>query len=199
MSAAALMGHCVFLLASLHFSDLTRYSTFDGTVLFCGIFCWTGNQLVALVGGVKMALLFLAFSLALSLMVSLELSLVVSRLHLMFIFRRSTHRPVRGRLAQKMLFVGKVVRVLRQARPSSVITKNKANVDGNDSDDDDDGGDRGDGDCDDENSGDDGDGGVGVSEAEVLGLTRRWCQLRDRETFHLLALERAVHEVRLLQ
>lgn len=36
---------------------------------------------------------------------------------------------------------------------------------------------------------------VGVSEAEVLELTQRWSDLRDREAFHLLALERAVHEV----
>lgn len=38
-------------------------------------------------------------------------------------------------------------------------------------------------------------GDVGVSEAEVLELMQRWSDLRDRETFHLLALERAVHEV----
>lgn len=37
---------------------------------------------------------------------------------------------------------------------------------------------------------------VGVSEAEVLELTRRWTELRSRETFHLLSLERAVHQVR---
>lgn len=41
----------------------------------------------------------------------------------------------------------------------------------------------------------DGCGDVGVSEAEVLELTQRWSELRDRETFHLLALERAVHQV----
>lgn len=41
----------------------------------------------------------------------------------------------------------------------------------------------------------DGGGDVGVSEAEVLELTQRWSELRDRETFHLLALERAVHQV----
>lgn len=36
--------------------------------------------------------------------------------------------------------------------------------------------------------------GVGVSEAEVLELTQRWSELRDRDTFRLLALERAVHQ-----
>lgn len=37
---------------------------------------------------------------------------------------------------------------------------------------------------------------MGVSEAEVLELTQRWSELCDREAFNLLALERAVHEVR---
>lgn len=37
---------------------------------------------------------------------------------------------------------------------------------------------------------------VGVSEAEVLELTQRWTELRTRESFHLLSLERAVHQVR---
>lgn len=36
---------------------------------------------------------------------------------------------------------------------------------------------------------------MGVSEAEVLELTRRWTELRHREAFHLLSLERAVHQV----
>lgn len=40
------------------------------------------------------------------------------------------------------------------------------------------------------------DGDVSVSEEEVLHLTKRWSDLRDRDSFHLLALERAVHEVR---
>lgn len=41
-----------------------------------------------------------------------------------------------------------------------------------------------------------GGGGMGVSEAEVLELTQRWSELCDREAFNLLALERAVHEVK---
>ena len=36
---------------------------------------------------------------------------------------------------------------------------------------------------------------MGVSEAEVLELTQRWSDLCDRESFNLLAVERAVHEV----
>lgn len=42
-------------------------------------------------------------------------------------------------------------------------------------------------------------GGMGVSEAEVLELTQRWSELCDREAFNLLALERAVHEVKKLR
>lgn len=89
----------------------------------------------------------------------------------------------RGRLAQKMLFVGKVVRVLCQANtlylstsaaPRSAWPGDSAVGDG---------------------VGDGVGGDVGVSEAEVLELTQRWSELRDREDFHLLALERAVHEV----
>ncbi|CAB1118482.1 unnamed protein product [Ectocarpus sp. CCAP 1310/34] len=85
-------------------------------------------------------------------------------------------------LAQKMLFVGKVVRVLCQANTLSLSTSaappsawpgDSAVGDG---------------------VGDGVGGDVGVSEAEVLELTQRWSELRDREDFHLLALERAVHE-----
>eukprot|EP00752_Nemacystus_decipiens_P015142 g13489.t1 len=84
-------------------------------------------------------------------------------------------------LAQKILFVGKVVRVLRQTK----VTKADVLSGG-----------MGNGNRDGNGGGDDGDsmGAMGVSEAEVLELTQRWLDLRDREAFHLLALERAVHE-----
>eukprot|EP00903_Cladosiphon_okamuranus_P017746 g16336.t1 len=85
-------------------------------------------------------------------------------------------------LAQKMLFVGKVVRVLRQTK----VTKANMLSAGMD-----DGG--GDGD-----RGDSGGDSMGVSETEVLELMQRWSELRDRESFHLLALERAVHEAHAL-
>lgn len=96
-----------------------------------------------------------------------------------------------------MLFVGKVVHVLRQANPFSLSTQASPSVAwprGTRSDTgpeglvagDDTGGD---------GFGEDRSGDVGVSEAEVLELTQRWSELRNREAFHLLALERAVHEV----
>lgn len=76
-----------------------------------------------------------------------------------------------------MLFVGKVVRVLRQTKVTKASLLSGGMGDGT-------GDGSGDGDS------------MGVSEAEVLELTQRWSDLRDREAFHLLALERAVHEVR---
>lgn len=96
-----------------------------------------------------------------------------------------------------MLFVGKVVHILRQANPFSMSVQASPSAAwprGSRSDTgpegwvapDDAGGD---------SFGDDAGGGVGVSEAEVLELTQRWSELRSREAFHLLALERAVHEV----
>lgn len=39
---------------------------------------------------------------------------------------------------------------------------------------------------------------MGVSEAEVVELTQRWTELRMRDAFHLLSLERAVDQVSLL-
>lgn len=113
------------------------------------------------------------------------------------------------RLAQKMLFVGKVVRVLRQTKvanvnllslpgPSALSSSSSSSSDLRPRDSysrllgasTGDGNGRGDG-------GGGGDGeSMGVSEAEVLELTQRWSELCDREAFHLLALERAVHEVR---
>lgn len=69
-----------------------------------------------------------------------------------------------------MLFVGKVVRVLRQTKVTKANLLPGGMGDGNGE-------------------------SMGVSEAEVLELTQRWSDLRDREAFHLLALERAVHEV----
>lgn len=86
------------------------------------------------------------------------------------------------RLAQKILFVGKVVRVLRQTKVTKANLLSGGMGDGD-----------GDGDGD---GGESGGYSMGVSEAEVLELMQRWSELRDRESFHLLALERAVHEVR---
>eukprot|EP00904_Undaria_pinnatifida_P009331 jgi/Undpi1/5528/HiC_scaffold_2.g00805.m2 len=101
------------------------------------------------------------------------------------------------RLAQKMLFVGKVVRVLRQASPQDISAQQTAPFAGWPSE-------PGmkvsspkaalkrDG------AGGGGSGGMGVSEAEVLELTQRWSDLCDRESFNLLAVERAVHEAHAL-
>ena len=111
-------------------------------------------------------------------------------------------RPTR-RLAQKMLFVGKVVRVLRQANPLSLsssrpVEPSAAAAWTRESYS---GGDTGDIDGEIEGEVEGGDNGLdtgmgmGVIEAEVLELTQRWSELLDRESFHLLALERAVHEV----
>ncbi|CAN0154421.1 unnamed protein product [Scytosiphon promiscuus] len=108
------------------------------------------------------------------------------------------------RLAQKMLFVGKVVRVLRQVNslpPSTQASRSMAwqhdwrwgensdlprqeARDGNA--------------VSDEFGDDDLGRGMGVSEEEVLYLTQRWSELREREAFHLLALETAVHEAHAL-
>lgn len=95
-----------------------------------------------------------------------------------------------------MLLVGKVVRVLRQVNPLSPSIQASPPVawphDSRSQEDSDlpvqgpQGGDA---------VGEGFGGGVGVSEEEVLHLTQRWSELRGRESFHLLALERAVHEV----
>ncbi|CAM9312401.1 unnamed protein product, partial [Hapterophycus canaliculatus] len=102
------------------------------------------------------------------------------------------------RLAQKMLFVGKVVRVLRQVKPLSPPTQASSEAWPHDVQvgrfSDLPGGGAGAGDA----GGDGCGGGVGVSQDEVLHLAQRWSELRDREAFHLLALERAVHEVHAL-
>lgn len=95
-----------------------------------------------------------------------------------------------------MLFIGKVVRVLRQVNPLSTTTRASPSgawphdsQSGKYSDPAGEGTGYGDA------EGADFVGGVGVGEDEVLRLTQRWSDLRDREAFHLLALERAVHEV----
>lgn len=96
-----------------------------------------------------------------------------------------------------MLFVGKVVRVLRQANPFSMSTRASPSAAwsrGSRSDTDPESWVAGD-DAGDDGFRDDTRGDVGVSEAEVLELTQRWSELRNREAFHLLAMERAVHEV----
>lgn len=38
-------------------------------------------------------------------------------------------------------------------------------------------------------------GAAGMSETEILKLSQCWGELRERDTFNLLALERAVHQV----
>lgn len=38
-------------------------------------------------------------------------------------------------------------------------------------------------------------GATGVSEMDILKLSQCWGELRERATFNLLALERAVHQV----